>query len=80
MGLLEATYEGRRYRNPLDRGSIPEFLSMFEVFGGFPWVSGRRIYPPGPILESVFLCRCSCVQARLHNVVPLVAWASDGTS
>ncbi len=28
----------------------------------FPWVSGRVFYPPGPILESVFLWPCFCRQ------------------
>ncbi len=32
---------------------------MFGVFGRFPLVFGLGSYPPGPILESVFLWRAS---------------------
>ncbi len=46
----------------LGRGSVPEFLSVFGVFGRFPWVSGRVSYPPGPILGSVLLLRFVCRQ------------------
>ena len=44
----------------LGRGRVPEFLLVFVVFGRFPSVFGRVSYPPGPILESVFLWRCFC--------------------
>ena len=37
-------------------------FSDFWVFGRFPGVSCRVSYPPGPILESVFLWRCFCRQ------------------
>ncbi len=33
------------------------FLWVFEVFGSFPSVPGLISYPPGPLLESVFLWR-----------------------
>ncbi len=36
---------------------MPEFRSVFEVVGRFPLVFGLISYPPGPILESVFLWR-----------------------
>ncbi len=38
---------------------VPGFLSVFGVLGCFPLVSGQVSYPPGPILESVFLWRVS---------------------
>ena len=31
---------------------------VFDVVGFFPLVSGWVSFPPGPILGSVFLCRC----------------------
>jgi hypothetical protein len=40
------------------------------VLGGFPLVSGRLSYPPGPILGSVFLWRCFCRRKPLCSPSP----------
>ncbi len=41
---------------------------MLEVFGSFPLVFGLVSYPPGAILESVFLWRVSVDRNLLVNV------------
>jgi hypothetical protein len=41
---------------------------VFVVFGRFPLVFGLVFYPPGPILESVFLWRVSVDRNLLVDV------------
>ena len=41
---------------------LPEFLSVFVVFGRCPWAPGRCSYSRGPIFESAFLWLCFCRQ------------------
>jgi hypothetical protein len=68
MAELSANQESVsvKFLGPIDPQQIGpeivEFLSVFAVFGCFPWAPGRLSYPPGPTLESVILWRCFCRQ------------------
>ncbi len=59
LGSVLAVNPSKNRTHPLGRGRVPEFLWVFEVVGRVPLVSGRVSFPPGPILESVFLWRVS---------------------
>ncbi len=50
---------GALIQKPLRPGQGPWVSVVFVVFGRFPLVFGLVSYPPGPILESVFLWRVS---------------------
>ena len=41
------------------RALVLQVKTVFVAFGCLFWVSGLVSYPPGPILESVFLWRVS---------------------